>query len=343
MVITPENIKYKVLILQSSGTMVNITGSIEDISLEDNDGEISQHADITVANVEYGTGNLSDIIKPGCALYCYADWGTGYTETFRGVVWDWNDRPTSTNKNFEFTAYDNLIYLDKSQDNLYFTAGTKTEAIISSIAKKWNIPFSYKYSSITHAKQVMSATALNDAIKTVLDDTQSKVSDNYVVTSRKGVMTIMAQGSNTTICQFNSQNCTAVQNKLSMDDLITKIVIGGTEDSVGRTPVEAIFEGRTEFGVLQSISNRDDSNTLSAAEAAAKKALQQNGNLSEDRAIDTIDVPFIRKGDKIQVDSGSLQGYFFVLGATHNLKSRTMTLQIKSASPAKVPISAAKK
>lgn len=343
MVITPEKYKYKVKILQTNGTLADITGAITDISLEDDDGEISQHADITVANIKCGSGNLSDLIKPGCSLYYYADWGTGLNEIFRGFVWDWNDRPTNTDKSFEFTVYDNLIFLDKCQDNLYFPDKTKTENIVSAIAKKWNIPLAYRYKSISHSKQLMAATTLSEALKTILDDAQSKLEENYVVTSQKGVLTITVQGANSTVCEFNSKNCTATQNKLSMDSLITKVVVGGKEASGGRIPVEAVFEGRTEFGVLQSITNRDNNTTLAAAEAEAKKTLQDHGNLSEDRTIDTIDVPFIRKGDKIKASVGSLNGYFYVLGVTHSPKTQTMTLQIKDASPAKVSIKAGKK
>jgi hypothetical protein len=343
MIITPEKFKYKVKVLQGTGTLADITGAITDISLEDDDGEIAQHADVTVANIKCGSGNLSDMIKPGCSLFYYADWGAGFTEVFRGFVWDWNDRPTSSDKSFEFTAYDNLIFLDKSQDNLYFSKDTKTESIISAIAKKWNVPLSYQYKSIAHSKQMMPATTLSDALKTILDDAQSKLDEDYVVTSQKGVLTIAVQGSNSTVCEFNADNCTATQNKLSMDDLITKVVVGGKEDSEGRIPVEVIFEGRTEFGVLQSITNRDGDTTLAAAETEAKKTLQEHGNLSEDRTIDTIDIPFIRKGDKIKVSVGSLDGYFYVLGVTHSPKTQTMTLQIKSASPAAVPVKAGKK
>jgi hypothetical protein len=177
----------------------------------------------------------------------------------------------------------------------------------------------------------------------VLNDAQSKVDSNYVVLARKGIMDVIPQGSNSTVCIFTGREIETTSNKRSMDDLITKVIVGGQQDNAGKVPVEATFTGRTEFGTLQKIVSRDEDTTLSAASAEAKKMLKESGNLSEDREIGAPDVPFIRKGDKVKIVTGSFNGYYYVLGVTHLPVERRMTMQVKSVTQESVPIKSATK
>ena len=337
-----SKLKYKFLVILKSGASINITNLILDCSLEDPDGEISEHAEMTINNILYGSGRISSVITPGSALYVYSDWGSGFQEIYRGTIWDWDDEGSTTDKSFAFSAYDILKYLE-SEDNIYFPAGLSTKSIVGNISNKWGISFSYTYSSITHSKIVLPATALSEAIISVLNDAQSKVDSNYVVLARKGIMDVIPQGSNSTVCIFTGREIETTSNKRSMDDLITKVIVGGQQDNAGKVPVEATFTGRTEFGTLQKIVSRDEDTTLSAASAEAKKMLKESGNLSEDREIGAPDVPFIRKGDKVKIVTGSFNGYYYVLGVTHLPVERRMTMQVKSVTQESVPIKSATK
>lgn len=338
-----SKLKYKFLVVLKSGASINITNLITDCSIEDPDGEISEHAEMTINNILYGSGRISSVITPGSALYISSDWGSGFEEIYRGTIWDWDDEGSTTDKSFKFSVYDILKYLEQSEDNIYFPAGLSTKSIVGNISNKWGIPFSYTYSSITHSKVVLPATELSEAIKTVLDDAQSKVAANYVILARKGVMDVIPQGSNSTVCVFTGRKIETTSNKLSMDDLITKVIVGGQQDNAGKVPVEAAFTGRTEFGTLQKLVSRDEDTTLNAASAEAQKMLKEHGNLSEDREIGAPDVPFIRKGDKVKIVTGSFNGYYYVLGVTHLPVERRMTMQVKSVTQESVPIKSATK
>lgn len=345
MVIDIKKIQYKFLVVLKSGTSLNITKLITDCSIEDAVGEISEHVDLTIYNVLYGNARISKVITPGSALFVLSDWGTGsgMQEIYRGTIWTWDDEGSTSEKTFQFEAYDILKYLEQSEDNIYFPAGLSTKTIVGNISNKWGIPFAYTYSSITHPKIVLPSTALSEAIISVLNDAQSKVSDNYVILARKGVMDVIPQGANYDVCKFTGREIETTSNKLSMDDLITKVTVGGKEDNAGRVPVEAAFTGRTEYGMLQKLVSRDSDTTLSAASAEAKKMLKEKGNLSEEKEIGAPDVPFIRKGDKVKVVTGTFDGYFYVLGVTHLPKERRMTMQLKSVAQDSVPIKAAAK
>ena len=57
----------------------------------------------------------------------------------RGTVFAWDYR-TDPLGHFTITAYDQLIYLMKSQDDRFYKAGQTAKAIIQDIAGAWRIP-----------------------------------------------------------------------------------------------------------------------------------------------------------------------------------------------------------
>lgn len=329
MTINPLTTKYKVMVPISGGTL-DITSALTELTPEEQPAELAQRLNLTVVNATYGSGMLSDVLTPGRAIYYYSDWGQGMQEVFRGVIWDWDSENSSTSKTLVLGTYDLLIYLEKSKDYRYYSAGMSTKATIADIAKAWGIPLSYAYGSITHAKQVFKSQAISDMITTTLDDAKSKLGYGYVVRAAGGVMQVLPKGSNSNIYLFDGSNSEVTSNKLSMDDLITKVIVLSTEDSNERASIQATVYGQTQYGTLQDIVQRDSDTTLGAAVTEAKQMIADHGKLSEDRSIDTIDVPCIRKGDKVYIRAGTLNGYFYVTGVTHNVIERKMTMQIES-------------
>lgn len=342
MEINPKTTKYKVLVSATNGEAINISSALTELTPEEQPDEMAARISGTCANVKHGSGTISDVIRPGCGVFVFADWGQGMKETFRGVLWDWDGEDASDAKTVQFTAYDMLIYLEKSKDNRYYTAGQSTKAIVSDIAGAWGVPLVFNYPSITHAKQVFKSQTLCDMIQSLLDAAQDQMTGDYVVKASQGKLYVEPKGSNAEACIFTgSSNVENVSNHLTMDDLITKVIIIGKEDDEGRAPVNATLEGDTKYGTLQDIVQEDDDTTLDAAVAQGKSLLQKNGALKEDIQLDTIDVPFLRKGDKVKIFAGTLNGYYYVTGVTHNALEHRMTIQIESVSKPSVPISGA--
>lgn len=342
MIVNPMATKYKVLISATDGEAINVTKALTQLTPEEQTDEMGARVTGEVANVRHGSGSLSDLCRPGCGVFVFADWGAGMQETFRGVLWDWSGNDDSSAKVLQFTAYDMLIYLQKSKDNRYYAAGQSTQAIISDIASGWGIPLIYNYPSITHAKQVFRSQTICDMMTTVLDLAQDQSTGDYVVKAEKGVLHVEPKGSNTDTCIFTGRaSVESITNKLTMDDLITKVVVIGKEDDDGRSPVNAILEGDTKFGTIQDIVQQDDDTTLDAAVTQAKSLLQKNGALKQDTSVDTVDVPFLRKGDKVKIQAGTLNGYYYVTGVTHDALNHKMTMQVETVTKATVPITGA--
>lgn len=116
--------------------------------------------------------------------------------------------------------------------------------------------------------------------------------------------------------------------------MVTVVKVVATEDDDGRQAVEAIINGKTEYGKRQRIYVRDKDDTLATATAAAKEILADEGKPSEALSIKAPDVPFIRKGDKIKLTSRVYSGYALVTSIQHNASSRSMSLTIEKYNPA---------
>ena len=110
-----RNIKYEIILLLPSGTVLDVTEMVVNCSFEENQGELAKSLNLTLKNTTYEGGFLSELTVPGAQLLVYSDWGAGRQEIFRGPIWEY-EYESSTQKNISLTAYDNAIYLKKSKD-----------------------------------------------------------------------------------------------------------------------------------------------------------------------------------------------------------------------------------
>ena len=101
------------------------------------------------------------------------------------------------------------------------------------------------------------------------------------------------------------------------------------EDSEGRQPVEAVLDGLTQHGIRQRIQNRAEDDSLATAKSAAQEILDEQGKPTRTIVLESPDVPVIRKGDKVHVRAGTLNGYYFTKSVRHDAASRSMTMELE--------------
>lgn len=82
----------------------------------------------------------------------------------------------------------------------------------------------------------------------------------------------------------------------------------GKADNDGRRPVDDTIPGDKQYGTLREVIFRDSNKTLDVARAEAKAIIKEYGKPEEVIQIDVPDLPFMRKGDKIEVEAGNLIG-----------------------------------
>lgn len=326
MLINIKDNGYKLIATLSDGRTVDLTNAVQTLEWSDNEGELAQRATIKLSQVYTNEGFLSELLMLCTRLRIIANNKT----SFEGLIWEWSYTSTSS-QTFDVMGYDNMIYMQKSKDNNYFSKNKTTKTIVSSICKKWDIPLSYKWGSKKHKKIVYRGQTIANQIISTLEETRYKVGKKYVIKFQDGTLIIDYYGTNKDVYVFTGEEVIATEQSRSMDTLVTKVKITGKESSSGKIPIKATVKGNTKYGTIQEFVS-STSTSVKEAKEEARKIIADKGKPKETIRMDAPDVPELRKGDKIKVIAGSLNGYYYVLGITHNANERTMNLSLEVAS-----------
>lgn len=322
--------EYKVAIVDKNGTRYDVTPILIDLQLSENTGELAQKATVTIANILVGDKYMTSIVQVRNRVFVYADDGNKSEEVFRGFVWE---RPykSELGKQLVLTCYDNLIYFQKSDDYQYFSAGLSTESICKTLCSKWGVTLNYKTDSITHPKLPLRGKLSDIFLTDLLEEVKKKKGTKSVMRSIQDAVHINKFGSNETVYQFTRReggNTISTESNTSMDNMITKVIILGKEDKNDRAAVDATVEGNTkDYGTLQKILTSSTGTSLADAKAEAQQLLKENGKPSRYYSLVAVDIPWVRKGDKINVKAGDMLGDFYVLSVTHDAMKKTMEME----------------
>ena len=165
--------------------------------------------------------------------------GTGKDEVARGTIVEWDPQFSSSGNIIAITAYDELINLQASQDNRYHSVGTGTKSAITSIFTDWESRSASTKTDVAHAKTLFKAEYLSDIILQLLDDAKKKGAAACFVRSAKGKVSVLPEGSNTTIYHFTEdKNVELARDLTSITNLVTRVKVVGKEDSEGKQAVE---------------------------------------------------------------------------------------------------------
>ena len=326
------NVSYSVYIISGS-TKYNVTPVLDTLDRVDAEGQIAQQVILYIRNMQVNGSWFSDIFQARDRVFVYADDGSKEDEVFRGYLWGNSYSTSNDERILRLTAYDNLIYLQESEDSLYFSSGKSTKDVVSSICSKWGIPLSYSYSSITHSKLPLRGRLYDLLTSDILDLTKKRTGKKYVVLSDKDTMHVKPEGSNTTIYQFQAKkNVTKTSSGWTMNGVITQVVIVGKADEDDREPIEATVKGDTsKYGTLQKIQDRDDDTSLEDAKKDAQATIDEHGKPKGEHEIIGPDIPWIRKGDKVYSNAGDLGNRYLIVTSvdrTYTIKKCKMTLTL---------------
>ncbi len=326
-------LKYRVVVVDSKKNRYNISEYIENLGWQENEGEISMQTSFTVRNDKTSKGYLSKLIKPGTLIIVSAKHDSKkYKEVARGYVETWNPVNQNSSHDLRCTCYDDLYNLQKSQDNFYFRSGTGTKTRILKIVKKWKIPIgSYHGPNKKHGKKKYQGKYLSDIILDILDDALKKGGKKCILRMKKGKLAVVPKGSNSDIYVFKSNNTKVVNNSRSTANMVTRVKVIGKSKKKGKTRVVATLNGLTKYGVRQRIYTRGSDETIKQAKKAAKEILDESGDIKQDITVQSPDVPYIRKGDMVYMQVGSVKGYYIAKSIQHDADTMSMTMNIEPA------------
>lgn len=328
-----KNIRYRCCFISDSGDSLDLTEALTALSWQESMDELAAKAQATLINCQTEQGSyLHSIVRPGGKICFFADSGDGFQEVFRGTIWNW-DYTGTKERLLTITAYDDLIYLQKSKEHRYFSAGQQTKNIIQSMAAAWGIPLQYQWKSIVHGKRIFKNKTIGEIIFSVLDEAKLLLGESYVVRSRGGMVYVLPQGGNLTSYTLSAQESVlSTQNQISLDRLVTKVLLSGKDNSGGQTPILATVGGKTQYGTLQQIVPYTRGSSLSELKKKGESLIREQGKPQEIITVTAMDIPLLGKGDLLAISAGNLLGSFYVTGVHHaaTTKKMTVTLQRKA-------------
>lgn len=321
-------IKYRLLLVDEAGVQRNVKEYAGSLGWEENPKQLATKISFTVFE-KTADSRISQMAKPGTLVIITAEIGSRKEEVARGHITSWEPTKSNQKDEFKITAYDELFNLMKSQDNVYYSAGTGTKTIINDLAGKWGIPIaSYNGPNATHDKLAYSTKNIAEIIYDVLDDAAKKGGVHAILRAVKGKINVVKWGSNSEVWCFDVMNSESETYKISTESMITRVKVMGEQNDDGRTPVEAVLDGKTSFGIRQKIYRRGKDESVADAKAAAQDILNEEGDPEETIIVKSPDVPFIRKGDKVRVKINYADGFFFVKGVKHDASTCSMTMTL---------------
>ena len=322
-------IRYGASVITEKGVLYKLGNAVISLSWEEQEGQLAQKATVGLAaDCKVDGESLRSILKLNRTLRISANWGDGSQKMFEGFIWEWQYQH-GQQKQLTVVAYDPMIRLQQSKDFKYFSKGMNTPAILQNICGDWGIPLDYKWGQqITHEKKVFSGEAISDMITGLLDEVRQQTNSRYITLYRDGKLEVNAYGTNKDMYVFGGKDTISTTDKLSMNSLVTRVKVIGKADDEGRASVEAVVDGNMDFGVLQEIVQRDSDKDLGKAKTEAQTILNERGKPEESIMVTAPDLPFLRKGDAVEMKAGNLKGIFYTLGVSHNATQKQMTLTL---------------
>jgi len=323
-----KKVTYSIVAVMPDGSRLFLSDLCESMGWEENKSELAGRLNLSIRDVSYNGSRLAQKLPLCTVIYLFSDWGQGEQEVWRGTVWEWEFSGIDGDS-IRLTCYDMLYYLNKSQVNKYYEKGTMTKSIVTDLCKDWKIPMGvYKGPNVKHGKLLFRGKTVAAILSDVLSDAEDLGAVKCFIRAGSGKIDILPYGTNDEVFILESGTQLSTSDRYSMTELVTRVIITGKEDKQGRPKVEATINGKTQYGILQVIQTKG-SGDMADAKKAANKLLKERGEPKRTTTLRCIDMPKLRKGDKVSIKEGLLNGMFHVMGISHDGQSRTMNLEVE--------------
>lgn len=317
-------VDYRLTLLPPSGSKIDVTGLIESCDHEEMDGEAAARISVKLKNIRRHDGWIHQHVYLAKRMVLEATDGNGWKEIFRGSTFRW--KTIADNHTVEFVAYDPLYPIMHSEEHYYFTNGMTAAASIKQIANEWGIPIGRIDGPNVALTKKMYNGKIGDTIAKRIEESKEKGDGDYILRMTKGKLELVKKGTNATVYELTDHTTVTSSDERSIENMVTRVKIYGNENENSRPEIVAVENGKTEFGILQNILYKSNFSNTQEARAAAKQILKDKGSPEINRPLVHPDIPWLRKGDKVAVASGTIGG------AVVNGKQQTVNCIVKSIS-----------
>lgn len=322
--------RYSVKVV-SGGKTYTLDNAMKNCTVSQPKNQIAQKCQADLANVMVNGKYLSDILKVNCKAYVYYDVGSGLKEKMRGLVWTAKTSESDENV-LQLLMYDYGIYLQKSKASWYI--GGKTKSVVTKICKKWGVKVNYSYVSVKHSKRAIRSKFLADTILDFLDEAKKQSGVKYEIYFSGGSLNIIRAGSNSNIYHVTEKvNAIQVDTETTMDDVVTQVVIQGPAKKSGAPKVVKTVKDSGSvktYGKLQEEISKDKKTSKKKAVKEAKSILKERSKPKTTSTITCIDIPMMKRGDKVYVKTQTKTGYQIVTDIEHNADKQEMDIETEN-------------
>lgn len=327
-----ENPFYYVTMLTKKGKVkYDLTPILTSLKIYDSEGELATKANLSFMNVYINNSWLTGLFTVGDVIQISADNGGGKKAVGTFTIWE-RGYDRDLKKIISVTAYDSkLIYLQKSEDVRVYAKGKDTKSIVSDICKAWGVSLSYQYSTTTHTMKQWRGTRLSEMILECLEDVRKATGKKYVLYSDNNKLVISGYGQNKTVYEFDARkNVFSTSESTTLEGVVTKINIYSHADEGVRNKLETSVTGRvSDYGTLQQVIIRSDNKKLADCKTEANQTIKDDGQAKVRFTLEAKDLPWLKKGDVLQVTAGNMVGKYYALSVMHNCTDGTMSVEVE--------------
>lgn len=331
-------VDYRLTLLPPSGSKIDVTNLILSATHEEMQNEMAARLKVSLKNVRREDGWIHQHVYLAKRIVLEATDGNGWREVFRGSIFSW--KPNADDHTIDFTGYDPLYYTMQSEEHYYFTDGVTGANSIQQIASEQGIPIGRIDGPTISLTKKMYNGKIGQTIAKRLEESEEKGSGIHIVRFTKGQLEIVKEGTNSVVYELNDNAVESSSDEHSIEnDFVTRVKIYGNESKEARPKVETTVNGKTEFGVIQKILYKSNFDNLGAATSAANEMIKEKGKPIITRPLVHPDIPWLRKGDKVAVASGTIGGGVtngrqktvdcIIESVSRNLETGKMTLKLK--------------
>lgn len=343
-----EGLAYEPVLVLPNADVMSLASVMQGLNWEEQPGELASRLTLQVANVETSSGKLHQDLSPGARLALRVDWGDGQRVLFLGVVedWEYTDQGLET---LTVTAYDDLFAFASSEDEYLVAAETPASDTLRQMLSDWGLTLGEFVAPGTPLPKMRLDGELGNSVMTILTEIFfAPNGGEYFVRARyeggRNVIDCIPPGHTEVVYIATPDVVSAFGDKQSTKDLVTQVHLlghlGSTKD-VG-VPAEsedadnAATRGRIDhvvssdlaasWGRRRRLVKGQENDTIEKLKAEGDRILARNGAPQRTRTVTLPDIPYLRKGDKLSISVGTVNGEFFVTGVSHDADNRTMRI-----------------
>ena len=308
----------QIILKKKAGGVVDITGYIEGVVLKGDYKSVARSIDIQVLYPTLDTSIAKQVVEVGDTIEFYM-----YDlQMFSGIVWD---KGLDTSSEFvKITAYDDLIYLTKS-DVAKVYKNVTPHAVTAQLASEFGITTGYVCTAGTARNYVALAKKPYDVIMAAYTHASKTTGQKYMPRMMNNKLHVIEKGASVANVvldgRYNLENAKYTQ---SLDGMVNSVIVYKTED--GSHSLKQQNSSDIEvYGLLQKAISyqKDEDNT-----ALAKKELKP---MERKASVKAIGHPTCIAGNMVHVkdEHTGLIGKFYIDSDTHTWSKGVHSMQLE--------------